>query len=119
MALALNSENDIFASDGKIKRIYDGGQVVQHVRTRLLHYYGEWFLDTNSGVPYFDQIFTRPADLLAAESIIKGVIIRTPGIDTLDTFELSFDRNTRVLSVSFSATTTDGDAVNATINEAV
>ena len=116
MALALNSENDIFAINGSIKRIYTGAQVVQSVRSRLLAYLGEWFLDTSAGVPYFESIFTKPADILETESILKATILQTVGVATLDSFFIDFDSLTRKLSVSFEATTVDGDAVNATVN---
>lgn len=119
MALALNSENDIFVDNGTIKRVIGGGQVVQDVRSRLLSYLGEWFLKTTYGVPYLEQIFVKPANLPLTESIMKSIIIQTTGVGTLGTFEMDFDNTTRIITVSFSATTTDGDAVNATINEAV
>ena len=116
MAIALNSDNDMFAEDGKIKRVYDGAQVVQHVRSRLLHYLGEWFLDTLAGVDYFGKIFVKPADLAETEAELKTTILETPGFNTLDTFEMAFDNTTRLLTVSWTGTTTAGDAIGATVN---
>jgi len=116
MAIALDSNNDMFADNGAIRRVVGGAQVVQHVRSRLLTYYGEWFLDTTAGVPYFEEVFIKPANLANVESLIKQTILQTEGVATLDSFELIFESNTRKLEVIFSATTDDGTAINSTVN---
>ena len=116
MAIALDSNNDIFAENGAIKRVLSGAQVVQNVRTRLLTYRGECFLDTTRGVPYFEEVFIKPANIPNVESILKQAILETTGIATLDSFQLLFEQATRALKIVFSATTEDGDAINATVN---
>lgn len=116
MAMALNAENDIFASSGKIKRVTGGPQTVQDCRSRLLSYYGEWFLDTTFGVPYFEYVFVKPADLGLTESLLKTAILETPGVVELVNFEMDFDTTNRLLTVSFSAETEDGNVESATIN---
>ena len=50
---ALDSNNDLVVQPGKLKTVEEGAEVVQHVRSRLLFYLGEWFLDIHAGVPYF------------------------------------------------------------------
>lgn len=117
---ALNSKNDIIIEDGSIKRVSDFAETVQHVRTRLLFYRGEWFLNTEAGVPYFDQIFTKPVNLANIESILKTTILTTPGITKLLQFSMDYEgASNRRLSVSFSAETEYGDIDNlkVTINE--
>lgn len=102
---ALNSSNDIFLSKGSFKTVEEGAEVVQHVRTRLLFYYGEWFLDKSAGTPYLESIFVKPADLGLIESILKQRILETPGIEKLTEFSMAFDGVDRSLSISFSAET--------------
>lgn len=119
MALALNTNNDIFSEKGSIRRVYSSSQVVQNVRTRLLTYLGECFLDTTRGTDWFGKVFIKPINLSTAETEIKRIIIQTRGVETLDNLELTFDSATRLLTVSFGATTTDGDAISATINRGV
>lgn len=116
IGLALNSNNDIYAEQGALKRVDRGAQVVQNVRSRLLMYLSEWFLDTTAGVPYFEEIFTKPANIGNTESILKTVILRTQGMERLTEFSLDFTSSTRQLSVFFSGITTDGDAINSTVN---
>ena len=119
MAFALNTANDIFSEKGRIKRVVGSAQVVQNVRTRLLTYLGECFLDKTRGVPYFEKIFVKPTNLSTVETILKNVILRTPGILELTYFEMSFTTSNRFLSVSFGANTIDGDAIETTVNTEV
>jgi len=119
VSLGLNNNNDIFADQGRIRRVSDGAQISQAVRNRLLMYYGEWFLDTTSGVPYLESVFTRPTDLVVAESIIKSVIVNTPGILSLNEFDMEYnateDKPVRRLRISFEAESEYGIIENATI----
>jgi len=106
---ALNKCNDLFLENGRIGTIQAGDQVVQHVRTRLLTYLGEWFLDINAGLPYFQNIFTKPVNLTLTESVIKNEILQTPDVNKLVSFEFTFDRTKRILEIEFEAETTFGE----------
>lgn len=106
---SLNSSNDIYLLNGQIATVQDGNEVLQHVRTRLLTYQGEWFLDTTAGLPYFQVILIKPANLSATESLIKSEILQTPGVDGLSAFALEFNKTTRTLNINFTAQTTYGD----------
>lgn len=116
ISLALNASNDIELDEktGAIRMVSDGDEVCQNVRCRLLFYLGEWFLDTTVGVPYFQEIFTKPAEISLVESRLKNEILSTPGIASLDSFSTNFNAITRELRVSFSATTTYG-SVSSTL----
>jgi hypothetical protein len=105
---ALDSNNDLIIENGSFKTVEDGAQTVQAVRSRLMFFLEEWFLDTEAGVPYYQKIFTKPADLVETESILKTQILRTDGIEKLITFEMEFEPITRLLTVAWSAETTYG-----------
>ena len=109
ISLGLDANNDINVVNGSIKRVTDAEQVVQAVRTNLLTYRGEWFLDTRIGVPYFEKVFVKPFNRPVVEAELQRTITQTPGVEELLTFELTFDRVTRKASVSFSAVTTFGN----------
>ena len=116
---ALDSNNDLLVRGGSLLTVADGAEIVQHVRSRLLFYLGEWFLDIDAGVPYFQEIFTKPANLANIESIFKSKILRTPGVKRLTDFSMIYEGgSSRTLSVSFSAETTFGfiDKDKVTIN---
>lgn len=113
---ALNAANDIFARNGAIATVQDGAEVVQHVRSRLLFYLEECAWDQTAGVPYFQRIFKKPANLAEAEALLKTEIIQTPGVSELIDFALQYNANTRRLTVTWQAETTYGSVVGSTIN---
>lgn len=116
---ALDSNNDLIVTGGRIKVVDQGAEVVQHVRTRLLFYKEEWFLNQNAGIPYFQEIFTKPTNLANIESIFKSAILNTPGVRKLNEFSLEYEgASSRQLTVFFSAETIYGvvDNEKVTIN---
>lgn len=107
---ALNSNNDIFVLGSRIAIVREGEQVVQHVRTRLLFYLEEWFLDLSAGTPWYQEVFVKPANLNNIESVIKARIATTPELSVITSFSMEVESpNTRQLLVSFSAETEYGN----------
>ncbi len=116
---ALDKNNDLVVKGSRLQVVEDGAQVVQLVRCRLLLYMGEWYLNLFSGTPYFQQIFTKPANLANIESVLKTRIITTPGVLILNEFAMDYEGgSTRRLTVVFSANTIFGviDNEKVTIN---
>lgn len=89
--------------------IRDSEATIQAVYTRLRIFQGEWFLNLNEGVPYFQKILGKPFDLSAIERIIKGVIQSTEGVRSITSFDSNLDTATRRYTVTFTATTIYGD----------
>jgi hypothetical protein len=81
------------------------GQVAQHIEIRLKMIYGEWFLNTQLGVPWFEQVFVKNPDLSAIDIIIKSVISETPEVTGIVKYSSSINRALRKLIISFEATT--------------
>lgn len=116
---ALDSNNDLIIEEGQFKLVEEGVEVIQHTRTRLQFYLEEWFLNLQSGTPYFQQIFTKPVNLANIESIFKSRILNTPEVETLTEFSMEYEGGAiRKLTVSFSAETTYGviNSQEVTIN---
>lgn len=111
----LDVNNDIVFSESGFLRATRGRLVVQQVRSNLLYYRAEWFLNRNNGVPYFQDVFVKPANLNLLESELKSTILNTPGVDSLISFSLDFDTSTRKVSVSFEARTIYNEDISDTI----
>lgn len=106
---ALNINNDIIYESGKFKTVENAAETVQYIRSKLLLYKGEWFLNINAGIPYFQEIFTRPVNLANIESIFKSTILNTPNINKLVEFSMDYKKSpNRKLTITFSAETTYG-----------
>lgn len=110
MPLALNTSHDLYQSAQSGVAVASGvDSVVQGIRSRLLLFRGEWFLNANAGMPWFEEVFTDGGqDIRRIESALKAQIIATPGVESILSFDLAFDGATRDLSVSFSVDTIYG-----------
>lgn len=89
----------------------------QRLRCQLLVILGEWFLDTDAGVPWWQPttsdvlpIMGKRRDLGYAEAVLKAKILACDGVATIDTFSLVPNPKTRALKVSCRGTTVDGGA---------
>ena len=106
---ALDGNNDIFIRNGSFATVTDGSQVLQHVRTRLLFYLGEWFADNRAGTPWFEEVFIKPFNVANTENVIKSRIANTPDLQSIIEFSMAVPNPAdRQLIVSFSAETTFG-----------
>lgn len=110
MPFALNESHDLYQSSRSGIAIAEGADsVVQGIRTRLLLFKGEWFLDINTGMPWFQEVFTDGGqDIRRIESALKTQINATPGVEAILSFNLEFIGSTRELTVSFEVDTIYG-----------
>lgn len=109
MDLRLDTVNtDIVLENGDLALIEDSDAVAQHIRQRLKTFYGEWFLDTSVGVPYYQDILRKNPNPDVVEQLLRNEILGTPGVIELMKFEMDFQNGARTLDVSFEARTVDG-----------
>ena len=84
--------------------------VTQGIRVRLLTFRGEWFLDLDSGVPYYQEILGKKFDQQRAHAAFREAILATPGVNELLSLVVTFDSPTRELRVLWKANTVFGVA---------
>lgn len=80
----------------------------QRITHRLQTFKGECFLDREIGVPYYEEILKKNPDLGRIRSLLSSVISSVDGVDKILSLDLSFDRKTRLLSVTFRVLGQDG-----------
>ena len=101
----LDDNNDIIIGRGTVKTS-GPDYVVQLVKNRLQTQLGEWALDRNIGVPWYDGgIIEKNTNLDLVRGILSDAIVETPGVAVLHRLEMVLDRNERKLTVIFQATT--------------
>lgn len=88
---------------------FDQNCIAQTICTRLRLFLGEYFRDINDGTPWYQEILGKPENLNAVEAILRNRIVRTEGVIRLLTFDMDFQIDTRVLSVSGSVLTQYGE----------
>ena len=100
---------DLNLSDGDFTLVEDSIQVSQAIEIRLNALKGEWFLNRDFGVAYFDDILgQKMVDKAAFDAVVKAAILEVDGVNIVLAYESSFDRANRVFSVSFTADTIYG-----------
>lgn len=91
-------------------------QLLQSMAIRLRFFRGEWYLDTDAGLPYLTDIMVKgPETRSHVEALFKRAILNTPGVTGLKSFGMSFDAAQRTLKIEFSAESVYGQISNAEV----
>jgi hypothetical protein len=86
-------------------------QIRQRLASRLQFFLGEWFLDLRQGIPYFRDVLVKNPNLDVIRSLMRRVILDTPGTLSLVKLEIELDSSARTLSVAFEAVVEGGSIV--------
>lgn len=118
MASSFKSDerNDFIIKNGEFEIITDAEQTIQNIRERLLSYLGDYFLDLEHGVPYYQTIFTKPFNLTNVENIIKSKVLEDEDVTEFAQFTTTFDPERRSLSISMVVNTVYGSTVEVAFN---
>ncbi|QMV49886.1 MAG: baseplate sheath protein [Mu-like cryoconite phage AB09] len=106
--IALDATGDLLITDGALSLVDGADAVTQLLSQSYKFFAGEWFLDVDLGIPYFEKVFTKNPDPVVLDTIFKRVALNTPGILSLDSFGFQFDSKMRSLTIRLRATSTDG-----------
>lgn len=82
--------------------------VRQNLRQRLGMFKGEWFLNLQKGVPYFQEIFKKDYSPSEVDAAFKITILNTPGVLELLDYNLELDNVTGKMNLSFKVRSYDG-----------
>lgn len=87
--------------------------VAQGIRCRMLLFRGEWFLNLDAGVPYYQDLLGKKPNLALARNIFRDAILSTPGVLEILELEVSFEPGNRALSVRWKVSTEFGDTADS------
>jgi hypothetical protein len=82
--------------------------VAQAVKTRLLLWKEEWFLDIDEGTPYLQGVIGKHSEE-TRDTVIRTRILNTEGMRSILSYERTIDPETRKLSLSVSIDTIYGN----------
>lgn len=106
--LLLTSDHDLDTSAADLPLVAGAEQVRQQLLIKLKLWTGEWFLDTEFGTPYLQQILGKQLTLSGAIVALRKSIMEVEGVRRIIAFAYRFDNATRELTVVFSADTPYG-----------
>jgi hypothetical protein len=108
MNIEVDENQDLVVRDGDLSLITGITEIQQLVADTLRSFQGDWFLDLDLGLPYYQTIFRKATSISDIEGIFLDAITSVPGILDITKFDLEFDAKNRTLNVVFTARTTDG-----------
>lgn len=108
MNIFVDNNNDIVMVDGGLLLVTGLEEMRQSVGQALRSFEGDWFLNLELGLPYFQSILQKATSVSEVENIFLDTISNIPGVLDLETFQLSFDKTTRRADISFRALTSNG-----------
>lgn len=105
--LLLDTDGDLVLTSG-LEFSTGINAVAQGIRIRIQTFKGEWFLDLDHGVPYYQDLLGQKFNEIKARAAFREAILSAPGVDELTELEVSFDAQNRELTVSWEVTTSFG-----------
>lgn len=117
--LRLDNTGDLAFENGDLAFAKGADGVAQLIREALLLVRGEWFLDLDAGMPWFERdgvstdvaLLGQQFNQAKAESTFRTTIAAIPGVGAINAISATFDDATRLMTVTWNVTTTFGDTV--------
>lgn len=105
----LDTDGDIYIGPNGPEWISGIEGVTQLVAIAIQLFRGEWFLNLDAGVPYFQEILARKYDPVLARQRLLEEINTVPGVVEVLSLELEFEAATREMRVRVKLRTAFGD----------
>jgi hypothetical protein len=103
MDLALDLNGDLELQNADLYTLSDIDAVKQFLQQQFRMFLGEWFLDQTKGISWFDDILVKNPRAVVIDTIFKNMILSTPGVVELASYDLQLNGVTRELTLNFTA----------------
>jgi len=108
--LSVNASNDIYLTpQGNIAIAYDLTAVLQNCEQAVKTLLGEMVLNTDQGVPYFQNVFTGTPNLQQFTAALRVAILSVPNV--LEVVTLTAEFSSDILSYAATIRTSFGTGV--------
>lgn len=98
--------------DGRDLQLISGAaRVAQSIRVRAQIFKGSWRYDRQVGVPYFQDILVFGASVELVRRRFQELISNTPGVLSIQSLSVRFDRTNATIYVEFSAVADTGEVI--------
>lgn len=79
----------------------------QKIATILRFFKGEWWLNRDEGIPYFESVIGKQRTAIV-RNVFRQALLTCPGVVSIPTLQLVLDNATRELAVDFVVLFDDG-----------
>ncbi len=104
---ALGEDGDIAYVNGSSYFLEGVEAVRQRITTRLRTFKGEWIFDQRLGTPWFQQILGKKGNETLVAGIVRKRLLESQGVESIPELKVSFDRASRVLTITGRVRTTE------------
>lgn len=112
--IALDIDGDLeVTNDARLVAGSEG--VKQLISVALQLFKGEWFLDLNSGMPYWQDILGRKFDEATLRAAVRDAILGVAGVSEIVKLTVTWDGTTRTAAIAWRVQTSFGDTVEDTL----
>lgn len=80
----------------------------QRLRIKLQTYLGEWFLNSDIGVPYYQSVFTKGTSKSATDLVFQQQILSERDVIEISEFTSELNTLSRLYTLSFRVKTAEG-----------
>jgi len=91
---------DIILDNFNLRLTTDEENIAQGVECRLKFFSGEWFLNRNIGIPYFQSVLKKNPNLNAVNAIFRNAILSAPGVEEITSYNTDYKDDTRTYTIS-------------------
>lgn len=108
--LLLGDDNDlVVTTDLAFTR--GAGAIAQSCRIALQMFAGEWFLDLDAGIPYWDSILAQKPGVAvqAARIAFRSELAAVDGVVDITELDVTFDGPTRTMTITWQVLTQFGE----------
>ena len=97
----LLDDNGVVLRGGDWAFALDREGIQQRISQVLKTIAGEWFLDLDYGLPYFERVLVKNPNLPAVQDIFRRALLSVKGVSSVERLSLSLDTTSRTLTVSW------------------
>lgn len=110
-ASALVEDNDLVFESRNLATVSGSALVAQRLKVILQLFKGEWFLDADAGIPWYQEILEKGVDPTVVDSILRDAIVSVTDVNRLLVYSSEIDAAARTISVAFTVDTVYGPVV--------
>jgi hypothetical protein len=106
-------EGDVHLLNGQV-HFLTGLDATRQKCVMLLRFVkGEYFLNTEEGIPYFTHILIKNPNASVVRNLLRKALLASPGITAVPVLELDFDFAARSLAVRFEVLDDEGALIRS------
>ena len=106
---------DLAVDTGDLELVEDTVSLDQRCVQRLRWFSGEWFLRSDGGIPYFEQIFVRPVDEGLVAVVLSDALMQIDDVESVEVEEISLNQSERDRRLLKFRATVEGIDATATV----